>query len=189
LVDTVKVALVAPAATVTLVGTVATAVLLLASATIAPPADADALKVTVSLEVLPAVTLVGLRLSDKRVIAGLMMRLADFLTPLYVAEIVTAMDAATGLVEIVNAALVAPAGTVTLAGTVATVGLLLESATITPLAGAAVFRVTVPIEAAPPVTLVGLRLNAERVVGFTVGVTVSTAELVPPPEAAQISTL
>ena len=184
-----KAALVAPAATVTLVGTVAADVLLLASATTAPAAGATALKVTVPIEAAPPVTLVGLRLSDKRVIAGLMMRLADLVTPLYVAEIVTVLDAATGFVEIVNAALVVPAGTVTLAGTVATVGLLLESATIAPLAGAAVFRVTVPIEAAPPVTLVGLRLNEERVAGFTVGVTVSTAELVPPPEAPQISTL
>src|SRR2546427_1079760 len=49
-------------------------------------------------------------------------------------------------VDAVKAALVAPAGTVTLAGTVATVASLLESVTTAPPAGAAALRVTVPIE-------------------------------------------
>jgi hypothetical protein len=93
----------------------------------------------------------------------------------------------TGLVDTVRSALVAPAATVTPAGTVATVGLLLESATTAPPAGAAVFRVTVPIRATPPATVVGLRLNEERVAG--VGVTVSTAELESPAVAPETSTL
>ena len=76
----------------------------------------------------------------------------------------TEVEAVTGLVATVKFALVAPAGTVTLAGTMATAVLLLESATAAPPAGAAALRVTVPVEGAPPVTLVGLRLTEERVV-------------------------
>jgi hypothetical protein len=58
-------------------------------------------------------------------------------------------------VEIVNVAVVAPAGTVTFAGTDAAVASLLDSTTIAPPAGAAAVRVTVPVEELPPCTLVG----------------------------------
>jgi len=95
LVDTVKVALELPAATVTLVGTVATAMLLLASATTTPPADAIALRVTVPLEVLPAATLAGVRSTEESVGAGIRVRLEDWVTPPDVAEIATAVDTAT----------------------------------------------------------------------------------------------
>jgi hypothetical protein len=59
-VATLKLAAVVPAATVTLVGTVAAA-LLLARVTAAPPAGAGAVKVTVPVEGLPPPTLAGLR--------------------------------------------------------------------------------------------------------------------------------
>ena len=65
------------------------------------------------------------------------------------------VDAATALVLTVNDALVAPAATVTLAGTLAAVVLLLESATCAPPVGAGPLSVTVPVEEFPPVTLVG----------------------------------
>ena len=55
---------------------------------------------------------------------------------------------ATGLVVIVNVAVVAPAGTVTLAGTCAAVALLLESVTTDPSAGAGTVRFTVPVDEA-----------------------------------------
>src|SRR3979490_1876516 len=75
---------------------------------------------------------------------------------------VTVVDAATALVLTVNVALVAPAATVTLGGTVAAAVLLLESATVAPPAGAARLSVTVPVEEFPPVTLVGFSESDER---------------------------
>ena len=84
LVLTVNVALVAPAATVTLDGALATVVLLLESVTCAPPEGAAALRVTVPVEDPPPVTLVGLRLSDARAAggggAGVTVREADLVT-------------------------------------------------------------------------------------------------------------
>jgi hypothetical protein len=74
----------------------------------------------------------------------------------------TVVEAAAGLVLTVNVALVAPAATVTLDGTLAAVVLLLESATIAPPAGAAPLNVTVPVEEFPPVTLVGFTETEER---------------------------
>src|ERR1700687_4923250 len=56
---TEKVAAVCPAATVTLAGAVATAVLLLPSSTVAPPAGAAPFSVTVPCELPPPVTLGG----------------------------------------------------------------------------------------------------------------------------------
>ena len=72
------------------------------------------------------------------------------------------VDAATTPVLTVNDALVAPAATVTLEGTLAAVVLLLESATCAPPAGAGSRNVTVPVEEFPPVTLVGFRASEER---------------------------
>ena len=83
----------------------------------------------------------------------------------------------TGLVLTVRVALVPPAGTVTPAGTVAALVLLLESETSAPPLGAGPLSVTVPVEELPPVTLVGLTLS-EASVG---GVTVSEAVRVAPP--------
>jgi hypothetical protein len=66
LVLTVNATLVAPAATVTLDGTLAAVVLLVESATIAPPAGAAPLNVTVPVEEFPPVTLVGFTETEER---------------------------------------------------------------------------------------------------------------------------
>lgn len=73
------------------------------------------------------------------------------------------VEVATALVPTVNVALMAPAATVTLEGTVAAVVLLLESVTCAPPAGAGPLSVTVPVEEFPPVTLVGFSETEERV--------------------------
>jgi hypothetical protein len=63
-------------------------------------------------------------------------------------------------VATVKLALVCPAATVTLAGTVAA-ALLRDSVTIVPPLGAAAVSLTVPVELVPPVTVLGLRVRAE----------------------------
>jgi len=94
---------------------------------------------------------------------------------------VTVVEAETALVLTVNVALVAPAATVTLAGTRATVVLLLESATCAPPAGAGPLNVTAPVDEFPPVTLVGFNASEASVgAGGAAGVTVSEADLVAP---------
>src|SRR5438128_11070066 len=75
---------------------------------------------------------------------------------------VAGVDAATALVVTVNGALVAPAGTVTLAGTVAAAVLSLDSVTCAPPAGAGPSSVAVPVELLPPVTVGGLTPSEER---------------------------
>jgi hypothetical protein len=64
-------------------------------------------------------------------------------------------------VEMVNAALVAPAATVTLAGTLPTPVLALDNETTAPPMGAAPVSVTVPEVSAPLTTEAGLTVRAE----------------------------
>ena len=162
---TVNVPLVAPAATVTLVGTLA-APLSLESMTCAPPVGAGPLSVTVPVEVCaPPVTLVGFSVSEESVEEeawGRTVSEAVLVTPAYDAEMVTGVDVVTALLVTVNVPLVVPAATVTLAGTVAA-DELLERFTATPPLGADPLRVTVPIEEDPPVTLVGLSVTEESI--------------------------
>jgi hypothetical protein len=92
---------------------------------------------------------------------------------------VAAVAAGTAAVVAVNVALVAPAGTLTLAGTLVAVALLV-SKTPAPPAGAALLSMTVPVEALPPVTLAGLSTSVARLAGAATGVSVSVAlRLVP----------
>jgi hypothetical protein len=77
----------------------------------------------------------------------------------------------TTLVDMLNAAdVVCPAATFTLDGTMAAAGLLLESETVTPPAGAGPVSVTVPVPVAPPVTLDGFSVTTATTGGFTVNV-------------------
>ena len=97
--------------------------------------------------------------------------------PLYDAEMVADVVMSTIEVFTVKVALVLPAGTVTLEGTLAA-PLLLESITCAPPAGAGPLSVTVPVEdpKRPPTTLFGLNVSEETVGG----VTVSEADLLEP---------
>ena len=94
------------------------------------------------------------------------------LTPPAVTVIVDDVVAVTFLVETVKVTVVAPAGTVTLAATVAAVVLLDFSVTTVPPAGDGPFRVIVPVLETPPFTDVGFSTN---VIGAQVGVTWRTA--------------
>ena len=73
---------------------------------------------------------------------------------------VAVVFALTLLVDTVNVAVVSPAGTMTLAGTVAAAALELDSATEAPPAGAAAVRLTLPIDDVPPVTLDGSNVRS-----------------------------
>ena len=82
-------------------------------------------------------------------------------------------------------ALLLPLGIVTLAGTLAADELSLRVTTTPPL-GAGPLNVTVPVEVAPPLTLVGL---SESLIMLTVdGFTVNVAVFVIPAYAAEMVT-
>jgi hypothetical protein len=81
-----------------------------------------------------------------------------------------------------NVAVVAPAATVTVAGTVSTV-LLLESVTLAPPDGADALRLTVQVVAALALRLPGLQLSDERIATAIVPLTVDGA-LKPSPSAS-----
>ena len=97
---------------------------------------------------------------------------ADVLvSPRYVPDIVPVAVAETGIVVTVKVAVLAPAGMVTLIGDVAAVFVVLN-ATVSAAAVAPV-RVTVPVEEAPPIKVLGaspIELNAG-------GLTVSVADV------------
>jgi hypothetical protein len=171
LVVTVKLAVRAPEGTMIELGTWARAVLLLVSATTAPPGGAKPVKVTVPVEDDPRVTLVGLSVRLVRE-ATVTVRVVVLVTPPYTAVMVEEVDVATPLVVIVKVALVAPAATVTLAGTTAAAVLLLDKVTTAPPAGALPVRVTVPVELFPPTTDVGVLVRVESTGGFTTSVAV-----------------
>jgi hypothetical protein len=87
---------------------------------------------------------------------------------------------ATGIVVTVNVAVVAPAATVRLAGTVAAAALLLVSVTTAPADGAGPLSVTVPCVGLPPFTMAGFSVAELTPVGVTVIVTVAMFDNTPP---------
>jgi hypothetical protein len=148
----------APAATVTLAGTVAEGSELVNDTT-APPAGAEPFRDTVPLAFTPAATDTGLIASETR-IAGVTLSDANFEFPFNSAPIVADAAAGTAAVVIVNEAEVAPAGTMMLAGTLAD-GSELDRLTVVPPAGAAAVRVTLLLAIdAPPMTVAAPRLTA-----------------------------
>ena len=87
------------------------------------------------------------------------LRVADRLVLLSAAEITTEVGRVTRLVVMLKVAVVAPAGTMMLAGTVAMLVLLLTKRIMAPPEGAGALSVTVPVETEPPRTLVGLSVS------------------------------
>jgi hypothetical protein len=157
-------------------GTLATVALLLVSVTTTPAAGAAPVRVTVPVLGVPAVTAVGLSVTDDSA-GGLTVSMAALLRPLYVAVIVTEVAVVTVLLVAVKVAVLAPAATLIEAGTVAAAVLLLVSVTTIPPVGAAPFKVIVPVLFAPPITAVGLRDKAESAAWFTVSVAVLLSPL------------
>jgi hypothetical protein len=165
-VETTKVALSAPAGTVTLAGTEATVVSALESVTTAPLPDTGPFISTVPWEVDPPTRELGF--SETAFSAsGLTVSVAVAVVP-YVAEIATAIGDDAVVVEIGKVAVVAPAATVTFAGTLANEGLFEESWTSAPCPPAAIGSVTVPCAVTPPSTFVGLSVRLEMEGGETV---------------------
>ena len=121
-----KVALVAPAGTVTLAGTLAVRGSMLLRLTPTPPAGAALPRRTVPVAAMPPATLVGFTVSEVNAgNAGYSVRGADRVTPPPDTEIVTTDCAVTGVVTILKKPTPLPAETVTKLGTEASAGLLL----------------------------------------------------------------
>lgn len=168
----VNVAVVDPAGTVTDAGTLATVVVALVNVTTtASVATPD--KVIVPVLFVPPLTLVGFKVRVETTRTGLTVIDAAFATPLRVAVIVKDDAVVTAFVVMVKVADVAPAGTVTLAGTVPRV--VDEDARVTtaPPVGAALVNVTVPVTGTPPVTAVTMVVRVDKTA--TGGVTVTVA--------------
>ena len=80
-------------------------------------------------------------------------------TPSYVAVMMTGVFVLTLVVATVKPTAVVPAPTVTLAGTLATAGLLLDNDTVAPACGAPADSITNPEVGEPPATLDGLTVT------------------------------
>lgn len=179
-----NVAEVALAGTVTLAATVATAVLELLRATMAPPAGAGPLSVTVPVENDPPTTVVGARATLLSAPTAATVSTAVLVTGPETAEIVAVVVFETATVVIWNVADAVPTPTVTDAGRVAT-ELSELSVTTFPPVGAWPLSVTVPVEGLPPIRLDGASV---RVVNAA-GATVRNALFVTPPEMAETVTV
>lgn len=180
---TVKVAVVAPAATVTVAGGVATPEFEEDRATESPPTGAGPLMVSVPVEDDPPVTVVGFSVSETSA-GGLTVSVADDAVPPFTEALMLLVAVALCPNEVtMKVVVVAPAGIVAVAGTVATLVVPESRVIARPAAGAGLEIVTVPVEGVPPVTVVGFR---DRPV--TVGaVTVRFADCAPAPVPAVIA--
>jgi hypothetical protein len=160
-VATVNVARADPAGTVTLAGTM-TVSPLVDKATTAPPDGAGPVSVAVPVTESPPTTLDALTEIDWMDGRAVTVSGADWLLLPLTDAVNVAVPAATAV--IVNVALDDPAGMVTEVWTVATAGLLLDSAMLAPPVDAAVVRLTVPCAVSPATTLAPLIVTADTAV-------------------------
>ena len=148
-----------PAATVTDAGTV-TEALPLTSAITRPPVGAGPFVVTVPTAAFPPIRLVGLMVTDTGVVRTT-DTVAVLLMAAAVAVIVAETSETTAVVVTLKLAVVAPAGTTTLAGTV-TPARFDDSVTVTPPVPAADARLIVPVATDPPTIVVGSTVTETR---------------------------
>ena len=152
----------APAAIVTVAGTLPKFVLFVFNTTTIPPAVAAELRVMVPVEDVPPFTLAGLSANEEFAAGtGVSVRDAVWLIPPKVPVIVLVAATVTEVVEMAKVAVVLPAAPVAEFGTVADASVI-ETATTAPPEGAAALRVIVPAETFPPSTLVGLIITEAR---------------------------
>ena len=147
LVAALKVVLYEPAATITLAGTASAAGLLLLNVTTAPSAGADPFNSTATVTVPPPTSEYGMEKIPPS--SGTSPNVFVAVIPPE-AETTKKSFVVSATVAILKFALVAPSGTVTLAGTLAVFGLLLFRFTSVPPAGAGLAKTTVPAAAPGP---------------------------------------
>lgn len=163
---TVKEVEVCPGPTVTVAGTIALP-LFEVSVTTSPSGPAGPASATVPVDGVSPGTDAGLRATDETP-ASFMVRTADW-TPLpNVPEIVDVVVPDTAEVVTANAAVLAPAETVTLDGAVAAAVFVELSVTTVPPVGAGEVRVTVPVDEVAPVTELGASARPEIAGGLMV---------------------
>jgi len=168
----VNVPVVEPAGTVAVAGTVAF-VLFELKLTATPDDPAGPVRVMVPVVEVPPTTADGLIVMVEMP-GGLIVRVVVWLVPFSVPVIVARVRELTAVVEMGKLAEVAPAGTVTVAWTVALVELDVSVTTVLGPAGPA--SVTVPVAGLPPMSDVGVTVT----LASPAGVIVSVADCVVP---------
>jgi hypothetical protein len=154
---TLNVTNVLPLGTFTVAGTVA-ATFDDVSCTVVPAAGATPVSVTVPMEVLPPRTAAGANVTDAgRAACTVKTPVAD--EPFAEAVNVTAVSVETTVVATTNVAVVAPGSTFTVAEDLATTTLLLVTVTTSPVLGAGVARLIVPVVATFPATTAGEKVT------------------------------
>src|SRR5207249_1259089 len=134
-----------------------------------PPTGAAVPSVTVPVLPTPPFTAAGLTVTPTS--GGFSVSVTILDAPTEVAVMLACVTAVTAFVMTAKLAVVVPAATVTDAGTVAALRLLLVNATTAPPAGAAALSVTVPVLFAPPVSVAGF-----SVIEASAGLTISAVE-------------
>jgi hypothetical protein len=127
-----------------------------------PPAGARPVNVSVAVVCFPPLTLIGAKVKPRTVGAVTTTGLVRVI-PLTDAETFTVVAVCTGRLVKGKVNVVVLAGIVTVAGTVPAAGVSEERAITKPPAGALLLMVTVPVETAPPRTVVGFIVRVVKV--------------------------